>query len=169
MARAESAAIPSEPFGLPPIGDTKMNNKLLWAASGGASVIALGLAVALISASYPVGTIGRMGPGYLPLVVGILMTVLGVLILVGDLRSGADDEPIRMRPFFLVLAGVVAWAEIAPRFGLVPATIALVVVVSFAQERPQALMTAITAAVLSFLGVAIFVWGLGVRLPVVQF
>jgi hypothetical protein len=145
-----------------------MNTKLLWAASGGVAVTALGTAIALLSASYPVGTIGRMGPGYLPLVIGILMVMLGLFILIGDLRAGADEEPIRMRPFFLVLAGVVAWAEIAPRLGLVPATIALVVLVSFAQERPQPLLTAVTAAVLSFLGVAIFVWGLGVRLAAVQ-
>ncbi len=146
-----------------------MNTKLLWAASGGVTVTALGTAIALISASYPVGTIGRMGPGYLPLVIGILMAVLGLFILIGDLRAGADEEPIRMRPFFLVLAGVVAWGEIAPRFGLVPATIALVVIVAFAQERPRPLMTAVTAVVLSFMGVAIFIWGLGSRLEAVRF
>jgi len=146
-----------------------MNTKLLWAASGGVAVTALGAAIALISASYPVGTIGRMGPGYLPLVIGILMVVLGLFILIGDLRAGADEEPIRMRPFFLVLAGVVAWGEIAPRFGLVPATIALVVIVAFAQERPRPLMTAVTAVVLSFMGVAIFIWGLGSRLEAVRF
>jgi putative tricarboxylic transport membrane protein len=146
-----------------------MNSKLLWTASGGVAVTALGAAIALISASYPVGTIGRMGPGYLPLVIGILMVVLGVFILIGDLRAGTDEEPIRMRPFFLILAGVVAWGEIAPHFGLVPATIALVVIVAFAQERPRPLMTAVTAVVLSFMGVAIFIWGLGSRLEAVRF
>lgn len=147
-----------------------MNPNLLRAISGGLAVAILGGGIALISASYPVGSLGRMGPGYMPLVVGILMLVLGPLIVISDLRTEeVGEDSIRLRPFAAVFAGIVAWIEIVPRFGLVPATVILVVLVSFAQERPRPLMTAVTAAVLSFLGVAIFIWGLGVRLEVVSF
>lgn len=147
-----------------------MNTKLLWAVSGGAVITALGLAIALISASYPIGTLGRMGPGYLPLVIGVLMIALGPFIAINDLRTNdLDEESFSFRPFVAVFAGLVAWAEITPRFGLIPATIVLVVVVAFAQERPKPLMTALTAVILSILGVAIFIWGLGVRLETVRF
>ena len=147
-----------------------MNTKLLWAVSGGAAVTVIGTVIALISASYPVGTLGRMGPGYLPLVIGILLIALGPLIVIGDLRaSNLEEETISLRPFVAVFAGMVAWAELAPRFGLVPATVVLVILVAFAQEKPKPLMTAVTAVVLSFLGVAIFVWGIGVRVEAVRF
>ena len=147
-----------------------MNTKLLWSVSGGLGVAVLGATIALISASYPVGTLGRMGPGYLPLVVGVVMLVLGLLIAIGDVRSGSvTEEAIKLRPFVAVFAAIVAWVEIVPRFGLVPATVALVVIAAFAQRQPRILSTAITALVLSFLGVAIFIWGLGARLEAVRF
>ena len=147
-----------------------MNPNLLRAISGGLAIAILGGGIALISASYPVGSLGRMGPGYLPLVTGILMFLLAPFIAIGDLRANAaNDDSVRLRPLFAIFAGIVAWIEIAPRFGLVPATVILVVLVSFAQERPRPLMTAVTAAMLSILGVAIFIWGLGIRLDVVRF
>jgi hypothetical protein len=40
---------------------------------------------------------------------------------------------------------------------------------ALAQRQSRILATAVTAAVLSFLGVAIFVWGLGARLEAVRF
>jgi Tripartite tricarboxylate transporter TctB family len=147
-----------------------MYTKLLWSVSGGLAVAALGASVALISASYPVGTLGRMGPGFLPLVVGVVMLVLGLLIAISDVRSGAvTEEEVKLRPFVAVFAAIIAWVEIVPRFGLVPATVALVVIAAFAQRQPRILATAVTALVLSFLGVAIFIWGLGARLEAVRF
>jgi hypothetical protein len=68
-----------------------------------------------------------------------------------------------------VFVAIIAWIEIVPRFGLVPGTIALVVIATFAQRQPRLLTTAVTAVVLSFLGVAIFIWGLGARLQAVSF
>jgi putative tricarboxylic transport membrane protein len=147
-----------------------MYTKLLWSVSGGLAVAVLGASVALISASYPVGTLGRMGPGFLPLVVGVVMLVLGLLIAISDVRSGAvTEEEVKLRPFVAVFAAIIAWVEIVPRFGLVPATVALVVIAAFAQRQPRILATVVTALVLSFLGVAIFIWGLGARLEAVRF
>jgi hypothetical protein len=147
-----------------------MSAKLLWSLSGGLGIAVLGGVIAVVSASYPLGTLGRMGPGYLPLVVGSLLLGLGVLIAIGDLRSGAvAEEVIQLRPFVVIFAAVVAWVEIVPRFGLVPGTVALVAIAAFAQRQPRLLATAITAAVLSLLGVVIFIWGLGARFTVVSF
>lgn len=68
---------------------------------------ATGGAFAWGSQSYAVGTGARMGPGYFPLILGLLLTVLGVLITFSALRSAsADGEKIgafAWRPLFFII------------------------------------------------------------------
>ena len=51
------------------------NPKDFWA---GVLFVAFGTAAIVIAPSYPLGTAARMGPGYFPRMLGILLIVLGV-------------------------------------------------------------------------------------------
>src|SRR5690606_15795292 len=53
------------------------NQQDFWA---GVMFTLIGVLFAFFSTSYEVGTAARMGPGYFPLVLGILLAVLGLII-----------------------------------------------------------------------------------------
>ncbi len=48
--------------------------------------IAVGIAAIAIAANYTLGTAARMGPGYFPRILGILLIVLGAILALRSLR-----------------------------------------------------------------------------------
>ncbi len=63
----------------------------------GGTFVALGLAFAVASSRYELGTALQMGPGYYPLVLGGLLAALGVGVAVEGLlrRRAPHDAPVR--------------------------------------------------------------------------
>ncbi len=49
----------------------------------------IGLAFAIGATNYTVGTGARMGPGYFPLILGVLMSILGTAICFTGLTKGS--------------------------------------------------------------------------------
>jgi hypothetical protein len=66
-----------------------------------------GAVFALGARSYDMGTSGRMGPGYFPLMLGVLLAVLGVLVTLqsfGDQpREGEQIGAIAWKPLFFII------------------------------------------------------------------
>jgi hypothetical protein len=129
--------------------------------------VAIGLADLVIIRSYPLGTSSRMGPGYFPRILGILLLGLGALLSLRGLRSGGEAMARwHWRPLSIVLLSVLVWGLTAQGLGLVVASVALVFVSSVASEefgwREALLSGAIQAAAMA----ALFIYGLGVPLPV---
>ena len=135
---------------------------------GGLLVFAGGCAVALGATSYQIGELTRMGPGYFPLVVGIAFAVIGLgLVLVS--RTTATTLPrLRLKPAFAVFAGLIFWALTIERFGLVPSTLGLVILVSLAQDRPNPGMIAATAAFLIAFSIGVFIYALAIPIPAIR-
>lgn len=135
---------------------------------GGLLVFAGGCAVALGVTSYQIGELTRMGPGYFPLVVGIALAVIGLgLVLVS--RTTATTLPrLRLKPAFAVFAGLIFWALTIERFGLVPSTLGLVILVSLAQDRPNPGMIAATAAFLIAFSIGVFIYALAIPIPAIR-
>jgi Tripartite tricarboxylate transporter TctB family len=135
---------------------------------GGLLVFAGGCAVAIGATSYPVGELTRMGPGYFPMVVEIALAILGLdLVLVS--RTTASRLPrLRLKPAFAVFAGLIFWALTIERFGLVPSTLGLVILVSLAQDRPSLGMIAATAAFLIAFSIGVFIYALAIPIPAVR-
>ncbi len=121
------------------------------------------------SRAYPIGTATRMGTGYVPRLLCWLLLTLGVLVLVQGLRSagaGLNRSPPVWRALAFVPLALLAFAYLIGPFGVVAATVVLVVVGSLACLDSRPLEVAAAAAVLAFLTVAIFVWGVGLPIPV---
>jgi hypothetical protein len=102
--------------------------------------MAMGLAFAWSASRYTIGTAARMGPGYFPLLLGALLTVLGGVIvfkaLVFETEDGGRIGPWAWRPVgFIVLANLAFGVLIGglssiglPPMGLVLAIFVLTVV-----------------------------------------
>jgi TctA family transporter len=61
---------------------------------GGVALIVGGTAFAIIGADYNIGTLRRMGPGYFPLSIGIILIAFGFLVALPALiRAGVTPKP----------------------------------------------------------------------------
>jgi hypothetical protein len=135
--------------------------------ASGLMFIAFGAFDLIVASSYPLGTAARMGPGYFPRILGILLIVFGVILALRGFRL--EGERIKfgslMRPA-IVLGSVVMFGLIVPQLGLVISAILLILVSSYASPEfrwKEALIAGIVLATVSVLG---FVWGLGLQFSV---
>lgn len=128
----------------------------------GAFAIGLGAAAVWIAQDYPFGSLRRMGPGYFPTSLGWLLIGLGAVIVAGGfLRAGLQPRP-EWRNMIAVLAGILAFALMVERFGLIAATAALICITAAADRDSTLRGTVILAVCLVAMTVGIFVYGLGI-------
>jgi putative tricarboxylic transport membrane protein len=108
----------------------------------------------------------RMGPAMFPILVGALLAVLGAIIA---LRSFVlDGEPVPRfyaRPIGISLLAIVLFGAALQWLGLVAAVAVLVLVGAYAARDVRLLENVALAAVMILFSVAVFVWLLGLPLP----
>lgn len=127
-------------------------------------IVALGAFALYEGTGHEVGSLARMGPGYFPALVGSILIALGTSLLLVFFLSGHTPLPdFPLRGLLFVAAGISAFALLLERAGLIPATLAIVVLTSLADRSTGLVTIAINAAFLSVAGVVVFIWGL--RLP----
>jgi hypothetical protein len=132
---------------------------LLFAGLGGLSL--------WVGADYSLGVASRIGPGYLPRLLGSLLLALGAFIAVRSRWTReAVDTDIAWRPVVLVLGSVVAFALVFEASGLVPAILVSVGIANFAMPENRWTTAVVLGAILAFFAWALFVKALSLPLPV---
>jgi len=138
----------------------------------------VGVAFAWGATTYNVGNGARMGPGYFPLYLGVLLTLLGAAItfkaLVVETMGGDKIGKWAWKPlFFVILANLVFGALLAglpyfglPAMGMIVAIYALVFIASMAEEGWKFKATFILATVLAIGSYIAFVLALKLQFPV---
>ena len=133
----------------------------------GAFFLGVGVAFAGLGRDYPMGTAMRMGPGYFPMLLGGLLALIGLSLIIRSLlKPGPAVGRLAYGKVALVTLSNVLFALLLRRLGLVAALILLVVVSAYASVRfrwPVALALAVGLAVGSSI---IFVWLLGLPIPI---
>ena len=144
----------------------------------GLMFVGTGVAFAWGATNYNVGDAMRMGPGYFPLMLGILMAVVGLLVAFKAMgRSNSDDEKIgkwAWRPLFYVIAANVVFGILLaglrgiglPAFGLIVGIYALTFIASMAQADWKFSTTLVLATVLAIGSYLVFVLALKLQFPV---
>jgi cytochrome bd-type quinol oxidase subunit 1 len=121
--------------------------------------------------TFPLGTLNRMGPGYFPLCLGILLIVLGFGIMFVEGRSRQEEEkpPRRvLRALLFIPAGISAFGFLIEWAGLLPAVIAAVLISTLADPSNRPTSVLVLAAALSIFCVAVFIEMLGVPMRVLK-
>jgi hypothetical protein len=134
---------------------------LLYLAIGGAGL--------WFGQRYPMGTAGRMGPGYLPILICGLLMLFGMISLVRSVKmTGEPVGDLALKPLALVLLSVFSFAALSIPAGLIIAILALVLI-SAAASSYFAFSWKATAGLLALVGFCslVFVRGLGVPLPLI--
>jgi hypothetical protein len=137
--------------------------KDFWA---GVLFIALGGGAALIALDYTMGSAGRMGPGYFPRWLGLLLAFLGLILIIRSFRlQGEKISFPTFMPLAIVLVSVFVFGAAVNYLGLVIATILLVLIASIASHEYRWVESVIAALALAVFVVIAFRYGLKLQLP----
>jgi len=129
--------------------------------------IAIAVAFMALAARYRLGTAEKMGPGFFPIMIGIVQAGLGAILLG---RSFVLDGPplarMRLSPLAITVVAVVLFGIALDWLGLAAAITALVIVGAYADRSTRLVESVALAAALVFFSVVMFVWVLGLPLQV---
>jgi hypothetical protein len=137
--------------------------KDFWA---GVFFIALGGGACLIAIGYTMGSAARMGPGYFPRTLGLMLALLGASLVLRSFRSQGEKIAFpTFRPLVIVLAAVALFSVTVGSLGLVISTILLVLLASIASHEYRRVESVIAAIALAAFVVVAFRYGLSLQLP----
>lgn len=132
-------------------------------AAAGALFMLLGLVFGLNAYfTLELGTNIRMGPGYFPLLLSVVLFILGAAILFQSAK--VPDEAwgdVSWRGVFLILLGPIVFGATIQGLGLVPSLALIAFITSFASHRVSPLLAIVLTVGLVIFCVAVFSWGLG--------
>ncbi len=131
-------------------------------------LIFIAIASGFIALAHPygIGNMHRMGPALFPIIIGTLLAGLG-LIIAGRafVIEGPPVPRFFARPILVSLLAMVLFGIALQWLGLIAAIAALVFVGSLASRESRILPTAALAAALIVFSVGIFVFVLGLPIP----
>lgn len=141
-----------------------------------AMFVAIGASAVWIAADYSLGTLRRLGPGALPVGVGVLLVLSGIGLAVQTLMRARTDPAWRNRSLLhlpklpqahvlrstgCVVVGLGLFGLFVRPAGLFLATAMLVFVSSRAESGTPVLGSIVLAAIIPAMCVGIFVYGIG--------
>lgn len=136
---------------------------------GGGLMLVLGLAAACQGASYKVGSLIRMGPGFFPVALGVLLALTGAAILLGAksaIKPGEDKQlPSEWRGWSCITLSLVAFVALGKYGGLLPATFAITFIAAMGDRKNTILSALMLAAAMSVIAVVVFWWALHMQFP----
>ena len=135
----------------------------------GLMFVAFGLGALYVGQHLAIGTPVRMGPGYVPRMLSLIMLALGVLICIVAVVSGSEPvEKPKWKPITLVTLGIVCFALLFERAGLIPSLTVLILIASLAGEEFKLTEVVGNIIALSVLCTLVFKVGLGMNIYVLR-
>jgi uncharacterized membrane protein YhdT len=140
----------------------------------GGLMLLLGLGSAMQGTSYKFGTLARMGPGFMPVVLGVVLAFLGILIAGTALTSSAPDDakflPDNPQWFgwLCILGGPVLFIVLGTYGGMIPAVFSCVFVCALGDKTATLKSSAVLAAGITVFGVLLFHTLLNVPFPLIR-
>ncbi len=141
-------------------------NKDFWA---GVMLIVIGAAALFIARDYRFGSALRMGPGFFPTILSVILIVFGVCITAVGLRSGEMIKGnLSLRAFLLLPLSLLLFGVLMDLAGFIPALAVLVFVSAASGREFKSMEVLALTAVLTVASVALFIWGLGLPYPLIK-
>jgi Tripartite tricarboxylate transporter TctB family len=139
------------------------------AFAAGALFLAFAVFFLVVALGYPMGTAAKMGPGYFPRLLAVVLGAIGLGVMLGSMKPTAEPHVLRkwdVKGLAWVTGSVILFALLLFPIGLVGALFVLVMVSSKASAEFTWKGALANAAILIALCVLVFVYGLGLQLPV---
>lgn len=141
---------------------------------GGALMMFIGAGAALEGHQYGIGTLTRMGPGFFPVALGVILVLIGILIA-GS--AYASDEPDKERflpakpewfAWACIIASPIFFIALGEYAGLLPATFACVFVAALGDRETTIKQAAVLGAAISISGILLFSFVLKIPFPIIR-
>nr|WP_218628199.1 MULTISPECIES: tripartite tricarboxylate transporter TctB family protein [unclassified Variovorax] len=138
----------------------------------------MGAAFAWGASTYNVGNGARMGPGYFPLMLGIVMGLIGLVIMFTSMTAETEDgDPIgswAWRQIVFIIGANLAFGVLLgglpsigiPAMGMIVAIYALVIIASLAGHEFDLKKVLVLATVLAIGSYIAFIWALKLQIQV---
>lgn len=135
----------------------------------GAIFVAIGVAFATGSLAYDIGSPLRMGPGYVPLALGIMLVGLGLLVVVKGFVAGSGEPigDVDWRALILITAALLFFGITIRGLGVIGALFGTTLLAALARSATSVRDAFLLALGLTALSVLIFIVALQLRLPLV--
>ena len=118
--------------------------------------------------TYEIGTPFRMGPGFMPVMLGSTLVVLGLAVIVAALRKSELDgeaSPIPWRALALILGTIAFFGFCIRGLGFVPVVAISAFATALASRMNSPLFAAMLSVILTTMCGLIFKVGLGFQVP----
>lgn len=135
---------------------------------GALALLAIACFFFLGSLDLPFGSLRRLGPGYVPLILSIVLAGMAVMIMLGDPERPSGDR-FQLRPVLAVFSAVVVFALTVTEFGLLPSVFLATVISATGDRQTRPLAILALGIVCTALIWLIFAYALGLPIPAIRF
>ena len=138
--------------------------------NAGLLFMAIGAFFGIYARDYSLGTATRMGPGYFPTLLAVIMFALGLIVFVMAFLKAEEQEPPEptdWRGFGLILGAVFLFSMVLPFAGFIIAVLLLVGLSALASHESKPKETVMLAVAMVIFGLAVFGYGLELQFPVI--
>jgi hypothetical protein len=134
----------------------------------GLMLIAIGAVAVFMARDYPFGTALRMGAGFFPVVLGVVLVLFGIYFAARGLRAAVKIEGNWSPRALIVLPlAFVVFGVLMEHAGFVPAMLALIVGSAAAGTEFRIGEVLALSVLLTVMCVALFIWALGLPYPLI--
>jgi uncharacterized membrane protein len=142
------------------------NKKDFWS---GVMFVAIGCAAMIGAQNYPFGSTFSMGPGYMPTLLGGILTALGICIFLRGLRNNENMKGNwSMRSLIVLPLAMVLFGVLMEYAGFVPAMMTLTVLSGTASRDFKWVPVLLSSVILTVICSVVFVLALGLPFPLIK-
>ncbi len=137
--------------------------------ASGLMFVLVGFGFSWVARGYSMGTAAKMGPGYFPFWLGIVLALLGALVLWGSLSSKKEEDQLArwdIKSLLWILGAVVLFGLMLKPLGMVLSVLALVLVSSMASHEFSWKGAILNSIILVLISMGAFVYGINLQMPV---
>ena len=136
---------------------------------GGALMFLIGLGAILQGRTYSMGTLSRMGPGFFPVSLGVILALAGAAIALSARFAEREAEekalPPEWRGWFCISLSIVAFVVLGKYGGLVAATFAIVFISALGDRQNTIKSALVLAVAIVVICLVVFWWALQMQFP----
>ena len=140
----------------------------------GGLMLLLGVGAAVTGSGYKVGSLAKMGPGFMPVMLGIVLAFLGILIAGTALGSPKTNDTTFLPDhpqwfgWLCILGGPILFIILGQYGGMIPAVFACVFVCALGDKTATCKSSAMLAAGVTLFGVLLFHYLLRIPFPLLR-